>query len=164
MQNGTMKIIKKQVKNKKGISHTAATVILIFVSVVAIVTFYAALRTLLENPAVSEKISCLAMQSSKALSIESACYNKTTKDISILIKRSQEEFEMASVSFVLAGETSSESWNCGPGCNNCDILKEGDSKIYYLALSPQMQNQSASISVLANKNCLIDRKENLQNC
>lgn len=120
-------------KNKKGLSDVLANVMLILLAIVAVGIVGAAVKQFVSSPSFSPQFSCLDMQASRHIYFDSACYNSTSGEVNVAVKRTlSDRFEIKELRFVIDFEgKDSASWRCGGGCTNCNVLDLGNRRIYY---------------------------------
>ncbi|MFH1801826.1 MAG: hypothetical protein ABH864_00055 [archaeon] len=116
--------------NKKAMAESITTFALIIIAIVAVgFAGYSLMKLFtLGDIQSSPTYSCLDLTSrlSNPLELTKACLNPEG-DIEATVKRTNEDFLIASLTFTLQDE----SWTCKEGCD-CSILEPGTSKTYYL--------------------------------
>lgn len=136
--------------SKKGISGTVGNVVLVLLAITAVWIFSLTLNEFLSSPSLSPGSSCLDLQFKNHITIESACYNSSLKEVNIVLKRDLEEFNISSLGFVIGfSDGNSRSWRCESSCLNCKILDLGNRKKYYFDVSDF--GVPKEVSLLVNK-------------
>ncbi len=143
--------------NKKALSGIVVTLLIILLAIVSISILSINVNKFIKSSVnLSPRISCLEMQSSNAIKIESSCLNSETNEIELTLKRSVSDFEISRLDFTLSSNTESSSWCCGsPDCPYCSVLKDGESKKYLFFLDEEESPNSAIVSIDA---CELDKK------
>lgn len=122
--------------DKRGISGTAASVMLIFLALAMVGIFALGINRFVSSPNLSPGFSCLDLQLQKHLYLEIACYDSANSEIRAVVKRGLGDFNINSLNFVITfNDSSSESWRCNNGCENCAVLDIGKRKTYYFDVS-----------------------------
>ena len=118
---------------KKGLSDVLANVMMIMLAIVAVGIIGASVKQIVSSPSFSPQFSCLDMQASRHIYVDSACYNATSGEITSAVKRTlSDRFDIKELRFVIDFEgKDSASWKCGAGCTNCNVLQLGNRRIYY---------------------------------
>ena len=137
-------------KNKKAISTIIATTIIILISLVAVTMLWSSVKKLTETVTLSPEISCFDTKIAPPITIKSACYNSETQKIETELKRNIEDIKINSMYLLSA----SNEWQCGIKCSNCIILKQGETKRYFLDSGQKPKELTLKI-----ENCIIETKD-----
>lgn len=131
---------------KRGVSQIITSALLIVISLASVLIISSFLFTYAESPSLSPAISCIEMQNLNALRINSACFNKETNEIEVILFRSSEAQELASVEFVLSRGEESQVYRCGEEvCSECILPVPGSSERYFF--SPDSPEDVKTISI-----------------
>jgi hypothetical protein len=145
-------MIQDRVKYKKAVSN----LVYIAISITFVLAIAGLIYTLYVQNSVnlflSPSLNCASLKNS--LSIERSCYNSTTGEVKVLLKRNSGDFDK--IDFTIAQTNSSSNWVCGEGCH-CKIIGIGESKYYFFEA-----NEPNRIQVSASS-CLLDDEE-IINC
>ncbi len=128
-------------KLKKASSEIIATILIIAIIIAAITFLYISVKKI--NLSMSPELSCFEMQENSIIIINKACYNSTSKEIEINLRRSSENFYLKSLEFSLDNTT----YTCKNECANCYLLDAGTSMTYYL----DAEQKSNNIKLIANE-------------
>ncbi len=139
--------------NKKAASESLVTVVLIILALASVSLAGYSILNLVRAGDIraSPNYNCLDLTTriTKPIQATRACFN-TDSEIEILIRRSSENINIQSLSFVIEDET----WRCSEICaENCEVLQEGTSKSYYL--TPDQNPIDKTLEVYVGS-CLID--------
>ncbi len=143
--------------NKKGISTVVASVLLIMVSIVALTLVWTAIRPMIAT-SLSPQISCIELQSESAIKINSACYNNNTKELELLIERSQKS-ELSEIKFTISSDNNYRDFICSSNseiCANCQLPEKGETKKYFFLSNSQTPPSRITIK---SDSCILDTKE-----
>ncbi len=122
--------------NRKGVSGVVASVVLIMLAITAVWIFSVALNKFLTSPSLSPQFSCVDLQFAKQVYAESACYNSSSGEVRVVVKRGLDgNYNFETLTFVIDFNGNSDSWRCGEGCINCDMVDLGNRKVYYFDVS-----------------------------
>lgn len=141
-------------RNIRALSEVIGIVLMVVVGLSLAATASVLINSIIKQASLSPEVSCLDMQIKNALSIEKACYNQISKDAEITIKASN--IEIKDLNFIIT-KKESKTFSC-TNCNNCVILKNGETKTYYF----QYMDMPEKIAIIAN-GCFIEEK-NIANC
>ena len=145
------KIILNQ---KKSLSTVVATILIVAISIVAIGTIYLVINNLIYGVAYSPEFSCKDIKITPPISIRSACYNPSTNEIEVSLKRNLNELKIYALEFLINSDEESSRYKCGDyGCT-CTILNAGETKSY---LFKTTQITNGKVSIIVN-DCLIEEK------
>ncbi len=139
--------------NKKGLSDTVATLLIIFLSVIAVILVASYVNKLVKSPSLSPEMSCFNLQLNTPIIIDNACYNLSTKDAEVTLKRSSDEMPIESLDFALSSNYSSSNWHCGRECQNCKLLDYGKKTYYFNS------ENKPNLIILKINNCVAESKE-----
>ena len=137
-------------KNKKALSTIIATTIIILISLVAITMLWMSVKKLTERVTLSPEISCLDIKFDAPITIKSLCYNSETQKIETELKRNIEDIKINSIYLL----SDASEWRCGVECQQCILLKQGETKKYFLD-----SEQKPKEITLKIENCIIETKD-----
>jgi hypothetical protein len=145
----------RKLNNKKSASQIITSVFLIMISILSITVIYFSIKNMIASPNLSPKDSCLLMQLKTPLKIDSACYNISTEEIEVTLKRSLDNnIPINSLDFAFNLPSSDKKFSCSDKCSNCKIIASGESKTYFFTSSEKPSNVKILVS-----NCLFAEKE-----
>ena len=136
--------------NKKAVSQVVTAVLLILIAVVAVTAIGAVIIKLTSNSQLSPETSCSIIQIKKPVEISKACYNQNTQEIEAILKRTSENIVVGSIDFIANSQTQSSTWTCDSSCIECNILKQEQTKKYYL-----ISEKPATLTINVN-NCKVE--------
>src|SRR6056297_2423874 len=120
-----------KIKNKKAMSNIIAAVILISLSLVATGIIGSMVLNLSED-ILTSPANCIDFQLKNPIEIQSACYNKTSNETLIRIRRRTKNPEISQIRFILTNENNREEFLCSDKCENCQIPEKSSEKKYFL--------------------------------
>jgi hypothetical protein len=147
--------------NKKALSNIVISILLVLLAIIA-VSFVALTLNKLIKPNLSPELSCLDLQIGQSIIIQKACYNSTTSDVEVTLRRSIDT-EIDSLDFTINMQGESSSWSCSSFCSDCSILGKGEIKTYYFHVENFNNNEENTIKVLTGS-CLLDSRNIKKEC
>ena len=146
-----MPAIKKFKINKKGLS-TVVSVVLVMVLSIALAGIVGTTLIKFANLSLSPAVSCTQLQISSPVSIEDACYDSSTGQARVLVKRAIDSPEISEFSLALG----SSKWSCTQSCGSCNLLGAGDTRTYYLPVQDfNIQQDNANTLTLSVDSCTL---------
>lgn len=144
-------------KNKKALSTIIATMMIILLSLVAISTIWITISSLINTVQYSPEFSCQDFTIQPPIRINKACFNLTTEDAEITLKRNIDNFEIQKLIFIMQSSTQSSEWCCGlPNCPQCQVLKPGTTQNYLFDFTEQNIPNKVALKI---GECFIEEKE-----
>lgn len=146
--------------NKKAVSNIVAAVSIFLLALVLVSVVSYAFNKIISAPNLAPAMSCLEMQTSFPLSIQKSCFNAETNNTEITLKRKLGT-EINEFDFLITTPSETSVWFAGPGCENCEVMPEGQVQTYYI---PQKINTNENNKVgISINDCLIQTRDIL-NC
>lgn len=143
--------------NKKAISNVLAAVLLVPLSIIALVFLAVVTTNSIQDSFLSPKFSCPQIQIKNPILTQDVCYNISTQDVELKIKRGFNIY-IDSLDFVINTGTQSSRWHCSTSCPDCGVQDEGETKTYYFHIGSFNNNEENTIHVLT-ESCLLDTKD-----
>lgn len=141
--------------NKNGISSTIAVVMLILIASISVALISVYIINSSKSIQLSPESSCLDLKLSTALKIESACYNKETNEVKVIVSRNINTEQLSKIDFAILSSDKIEKWEVGGSCLNCRLPEQGESKIYDLD-STSIEQRTI---ILFIDGCELDKKD-----
>ncbi len=141
---------------KKAVGNIIATVSILLLTIVLVSVLSATFNQILATPQLAPAMSCLQMQTSFPLQIQNVCFNPTTNNTEVTVKRKLDT-DMIEFDFLITTPTETSTWCVGElCCESCDLQPEGQTKTYFLNQTLDM-NQNNKVGIILN-DCLIQTK------
>ena len=147
-----MKSIIK-IKDKKALSEVVAVLSLILISLAAISILWIIVKNLTNPEILLAPKQCLDMQINPPYSIEKACYNETSKEAVIILKKTMQNYQINNLYFIMNSVEESLKWRCGSQCQNCKLPITQTPKDFFISLN----NKPNSVTLQIN-DCAIETK------
>ncbi len=144
-------------KSKKGMSNVVAVVLLVLIAVVAVTTITAFTKKISLSPEdeINKHFSCVDAQFNLPVNIQLACFNKTSNNLEVTVKRDLGT-DLSSFNLIFSKGKESYSYSCGYGCGTCTLLEKGTEKKYYLFSSSEDKPEKVSLRI---GSCLVVERE-----
>lgn len=146
---------KNLLKDKKGVAEIITTVLIILLSITAISMLSLLFTNFYKEIDLSPKTSCIFLKIDIPIRINKACYNSVTEDIEISLSKLA-DIDINDIKFILSKEKESKIWSCGSGCDTCSIIKNGESRKYFLSVVGLEKQERVAIS---SSECIFTEKE-----
>jgi flagellin-like protein len=134
------------INNKRGVSEVVTTVLLVAISVSIFSILYIFVIDYAQKPLSLSPTSCIDIQSSPPISIDSACYNSLTKNVDVKLRRGIDNIVIDGLIISSKSLADTSIVSCGGVCSSCKILNSGESKVYYVPVS----EKPSIISLMVN--------------
>lgn len=132
---------------KRALSDIVSNVMLVLIGIALVSLISGAIIYFVKGVNLSPKFSCNDANIAGALVIENACFNSSSGEIKVSVKRSFEEFEIDNLYFVLSNKESSSSWVCCESCGGCKVLGVGEKKSYYFDVGKEGRFENVGVRV-----------------
>lgn len=120
--------------NKKG-NAIVYNVLIVLISVAFVAILGVLVLDIVKKTSLSPEFSCYDMKLKDHLTISKACYNISTNNLEISIRRDNAEVDFDSLDFSLLINGAVSNWKCGESCSTCEVLNEGQFKKYLIDIS-----------------------------
>ncbi|MBU0906896.1 MAG: hypothetical protein KKE05_01930 [Nanoarchaeota archaeon] len=152
--------LAKQVQflNKKAMSETVITSILIVLAIAAAgFTYYSLNKLFTTDLQASPAFNCLEADITSPISLKKVCLN-TGGEIEALVQRSTDKFNIDELNFAIDDKT----WHCSSKTcgTDCEVLPPGTSRVYYITPDENPSGKSLQFYV---GTCLISEVK-ITNC
>lgn len=121
------------IKNNKAQSSVVVMMFLIILIIAAIALIAAQFDSFFQKAQLSPEISCPSVLASPPISIETACFNKSSNETQITIKKDLSNLT-STVLFAITSGSKTSSFSCGSENCDCTLPNEGESKTYYFPI------------------------------
>lgn len=147
-----------QKMNKKALSPVIANTLMILLVLASLSILSLTVYSIIEKT--SERISlsptaCINLQNS--LELKKVCYNQETKEVEATLYIKGNPIKLDTLDFRIQYVDGGETFSCGEGCRNCEIIEQGI-KIYYFESLEKPESL-----ILISSDCII-RTYELDNC
>lgn len=142
--------MQKIISNKKALSQIITVVLITALSIVAISILFVFTKGLIKDIALSPEFSCFDINIDSPIKIQKTCYNQTTQDLEVTLKRKLHDTSITSLDFIMQNSV----YSCGETDCNCIVLKQGETKTYFFSIEESPQQ-----IIIKTQNCILDNKE-----
>jgi hypothetical protein len=153
-----MTVIRKPIKNKKGLSQVIAVIIFILLVTISAGIIWASVKSL--TTTLSPEFDCTKAKIEQPLKINKACYNTEgpeTSDVKLTLERTFSNIEINRLDFTITFENQdSLNFFCGANCDAAAILKQGETENYYFEVGDNAGLQNVVVGV---NECILASKE-----
>ena len=144
--------------NRKGFSQVVTILLIVILSIIAIGVLFFSVNNILNEVKQSPEFSCLDFKTSEVIRIIKTCYNESSGEMEVSLRRNLDEnIKIDSLFFNFNGEKGSSRFSCGGVNCPCEILPIGGENKY---LFNTEKFNEVSITTFG---CLLD-KENVGIC
>jgi len=143
--------------NKKALSQIITSILLVALVISSIIIISSVILNIVKKPLSSPEFSCINLLSKSILELNSACYNPSSKDIEIKVKRKPSDNYIDSLTFnIIKSDNAQSLWTCGNSCGGCIIQDSGETKTYFFS----QENPDLQVKVeLYSYSCKLDEIE-----